>query len=188
MKIKVALTIVCLLTVASWTGATGNGFSFPTRHRVAAALHKCGEDYGPLTVEEGEVTAVGAGWISLRSNQAGEKTFSCMDAEIFVNGNAGDLPALRPIAPGFNFAVRLYFDQHGILRLVDGWYVGVEVEVLAVEAEGRLLTVQPLDQAQTYHLILSPHLAPSSPVLTPGSICFLLLDWEDRVRKILRPE
>lgn len=188
MKIKVAITIICLLAVTSWTGAAGNGFSFPARHRVAAALQTCAEKYGPLTVEEGEVTTVGSDWLSLRANQAGEKTFPCLNAAIFVNGYAGLLPALRPIAPGFYFAARLYFDQQGILRLVDGWYVGAEVEIRAVEAGGRRLTVQPVDQAETYQLILSPHLAPPSPALAPGSICFLLFDWEHRVRKIIRPE
>jgi len=185
MKLKVPLTIICLLAMASWTGATGNGLSSPPRDRVAAALQACVEKYGPLTDVEGEVMTVGTDWISLREVQAREKTFSCRTAEIFVNGYAGHLSALRPIAPGFYFAARLYFDQQGILRLVDGWYVGAEVEVLAVEAGGRLLTVQPLEQAQTYRLILSPHLASPSPALAPGSICFLLLDWEYRVRKIL---
>ncbi|HEY8391711.1 MAG TPA: hypothetical protein VIL83_03195 [Capillibacterium sp.] len=188
MKRKVALTIIWLLLVASWAGATGSGFIFPARYRVAAALRACEENYGPLTVAEGEVTAVGEGWLCFRPQQAPEKAFPCGEAEIFVNGTAGQLPALRPIVPGFNFLVRLYFDQQGILRLVDGWYVGAEVEVLAVEDGGRRLTVQPLDQAQTYRVILSPHLNPSSSALAPGSICFLLLDWENRVHKIIGRE
>ncbi|HHT49099.1 MAG TPA: hypothetical protein GXZ98_07385 [Firmicutes bacterium] len=186
MKIKVLLAIVFfILAVTSRTDATVNGFSFPPPNRVAAALKACEEQYGTLAVEEGEIIAVTADRISFRGYQTGEKTIPPSTTAVFVNGCAGELAALRPIAPGFYFTARLYFDQQGVLRLVDGWYIGAEVEILAVETGSRFLTVQPLDQTQTYRLHLSPHLTIPSSALVPGKICFLLLNGEHQVFKIL---
>ena len=168
--------------------ATGSKFSPPLRTVVEKAISCCAESYGPLVTQVGEVLAVSADRITLSGPVSGEETIKATVATVFVNGHSGDLMALRPVAPGFYFAARLFFDQQGILRLIDAGYVGAEVEVITVDIGRRLLTVQPLDQTQTYQLTFSPLLPATSPQLAPGDICFLLLDWENRIRKIFRDE
>lgn len=185
MKTKLSWGTVLLLTLfALRAEATTSVFSFPNRNQVEQALQNYTENCGPLVCIEGEISAVTTDGISLRERDRRESTFSLNAAEVFVNGQAGVSAALRPIAPGFNFAARLYFDQEGVLRLVDGWYVGVEAEVLTVDPERRFLTVQPLDHAQINQFIFSPLLPATSPLPTPGEICFILFDWEHRVRQI----
>lgn len=186
MKTKIAWGILFfLITTAVPTGATVNNLSFPTRTKVEQALQEAVESWGPLVCREGEISAVVADRISLREVGRGESMFFLGAAEVFVNGQPGNSTALRPIAPGFNFAARLHFDQEGVLRLVDGWYVGTEVKVLAVDPERNLLTVQPLDHTRTGRLAFSPHFTATSPLPAPGETCFLLFDWEHRVRQII---
>ncbi|NLC53313.1 MAG: hypothetical protein GX770_05045 [Firmicutes bacterium] len=186
MKRKLTWGTVLFLTLfALRAETTVNVFSFPDRNQVGQALHIHTGNYGPLVCIEGEISAVTADWISLRQKDRGEITFSLKDAEVYVNGQVGLCTALRPIAPGLNFAARLYIDHEGVLRLVDGWYVGMEAEVLAVDPECRFLTLRPLDTPETNRFIFSPLLPTTSPLPAPGEVCFFLFDWEHRVRRII---
>ncbi|WP_231133424.1 hypothetical protein [Capillibacterium thermochitinicola] len=165
--------------------AMANVFGFPSRNQVEQALHSATENWGPLVCLEGEITDVTADGFRFRASDHEESFFSHQDAEVFVNGRAGLCTALRPIAPGFNFDARLYLDRAGVLRLVDGWYVGVEAEVLTIDPERGLLTVQPLDHAQANQFRLSPLFSATSPLPAPGEVCFFLFDWEYQVRRII---
>ena len=187
MKNWVRLGILGLLLVLSYISeATEHTCSVPDRALVVQAVRDCTEQYGPLVVKTGEISATADGEITLGAVADGqEKTFSSSAAAVFINGQLGITAALRPIAPEFYFAARLYFDQQGVLRLVDGWYVGIEVEVLAVDTTRRALTVRPIDQGATWRLTLSPLLSLSNSALTPGDSCFLLLDWENNIRKVI---
>jgi hypothetical protein len=188
MKLKLAcgtLILFSLTFLALRAEATVNGLFFPDRNQVEQTLHLYTKEYGPLVCIAGEISAVTTDGIRLREMDRSERTFSLNDAAVFVNGQAGVNNALRPIAPGFNFTARLYFDHQGVLRLVDGWYLGVEAEVLAVDRERRLLTVRPLDQTETNQFICSPLLTTTSPLPASGEICYFLFDWEHRVRRII---
>ncbi len=185
MKRKLLCPVLLLTLLVLPVEAKVNDASFPNRAQVEQALRFATETWGPLSCRTGEISAVTADWICLREKDGGEKTFFLKDAVIFVNGQRGIGTALRPIAPGFNFAACLYLDQTGVLRLVDGWYVGVEVEVRTVDWERRILTARPLDRAQTDQFTISPLLPANHPLPTPGEICYFLLDWDYQVRRII---
>ena len=162
-------------------------FPFPDRALVVQAVRDCAKKHGPLVVVTGEISATADQGITLAGADGQEKAYSCAAAAVFINGQLGLTAALRPIAPEFYFAARLYVDHQGVLRLVDGWYVGVEAEVLAIETDYSALIVRPLDQGETSRLPFSPLFLPrSDPPLTPGEICFFLVDWENNIRKVFR--
>lgn len=176
-----------LSLLVSGSEAAEQNFIFPDRTLVAQVVRDCTKEYGPLVVKTGEIFASADEAITLRiAADEQEKTYSSSEAAVYINGQLGIAAALRPIAPQFYFVARLYFDRQGILRLVDGWYVGVEVEVLAVDTPARGLTVRPLDQTETWCLNLTPQLCHSELAFAPGECCFLLLDWENDIRKVIR--
>ena len=72
-----------------------------------------------------------------------------------------------PLRPVLTLPLVFTLTTKGVLRLVDGWYLGVEAEVLAVDRERRLLTVRPLDQTETNQFICSPLLPHHQPLFQP---------------------
>ncbi|NLM37635.1 MAG: hypothetical protein GX202_05865 [Firmicutes bacterium] len=185
-KLSWGTVVLFIVLIGLPTEAMANVLAFPGRNQVEEAVRFTTENWGPLVCLAGEIADVTAEGIRFSAKGCGERFFSHQDAEVFVNGRAGLWPALRPIAPGFNFAARLYLDQAGVLRLVDGWYIGVEAEVLAIDQERGLLTVRPLDHAQTNQFSFSPLFFTTSFLPAPGEVCFFLLDWEHQVRRIIR--
>src|SRR5690606_19610235 len=111
MKRKLLCPVLLLTLLVLPVEAKVNDASFPNRAQVEQALRFATEAWGPLSCRTGEISAVTADWICLREKDGGEKTFFLKDAVIFVNGQRGIGTALRPIAPGFNFAACLYLDQ-----------------------------------------------------------------------------
>ena len=182
----VLLMIIMMLLAGEGNAlATSSGLSLPDRQEVRSALADLEALYTALTLAEGEVTAVGDGCLQLRTDSGLSMTYQIpTSCAVFVNGRPGSLSALRPVSFGSFFVVRLYFDQDQIPRLIDGWYIGGLVTIMAVDTQHHTLSVQVVESNEIYRLTVIPALREELPRLTRGMVCFLLLGWEAQVRKI----
>ena len=189
MKIRVYVVALMTLMVTGPAKATTSGLLLPARTEVTAEITRCQELFGPLVFREGEILEVDGDYIKVAGNHGVVETLKLTtDCQIFVNGRQGTLSALRPVAPGFSFMIRLYVDQQGVPRLVDGWYIGGLVTVIAISPQENFLLVQDLESNRVYRLLISQALKEETRLLAPGVTCFLLLDWETQVRKFFVDE
>ncbi|NLW57050.1 MAG: hypothetical protein GX050_10650 [Firmicutes bacterium] len=180
-----SIIIIMLLAGGRTALATSSGLYLPDRQVVQNAIADQEAMFGPLTLAEGEVIAVDDDCLQLVTGSGLGVTYQIpTSCAVYINGRLGSLSALRPVASGSFFAVRLYLDQEQTPRLIDGWYVGGLATIMAVDSRAHTLCVQAIESNEVFHLAVVPELREEISRMTRGKVCFLLLGWEAQVRKI----
>lgn len=186
MKKRACLTLIIMVLAGVRSAqATSGGLAIPDRQAVLTTITSNEALFGLLTLNEGEVVSVDGDRLQLVTGSGLSETYTIPSScPVYINGRQGSLSALRPVAPGSFFATRLYVDHDQIPRLIDGWYVGGLVVIIAADSQHHTLCVQAVESNKVYHLAVSPALRGEVSRLAPGKTCFLLLGWEAQVRKI----
>ena len=183
------LVLFILLSFAGTVNSKDTGLFIPNRTAVTAEVQLNEELFGPLEVKEGEVLEAGNDHFIIREEDGKTETFILSaDCRVFINGQQGGVSALRPVLPGFLFTVRLYIDHSGNLRLVDGWYVGGVVKVDSIDFQKGLIFVEAVENGEIYSFLIRTKFKEQIFRLVPGTACFILLDCERGIRRILIDE
>ena len=183
------LVLFILLSFVGTVNSKDAGLFIPNRMVVTAEVQLKEEIYGPLKIIEGEVLETGNDYLLIRGRDGKTETFTLSaESTVFVNGQEGEISALRPVSPGLFFAVRLYFTYSDNLCLVDGWYVGGVVKVNVIDVQKRLMYVQAVENGESYLFLISPNLKEKISRLAPGTACFILIDYEHGIRRIFIDE
>lgn len=153
-----------------------------------AALEEC---YGRLTPLTGEILSVDSNQIILVNH--GEKHLYQVDETtmIWANERTSCLKALRPVAEYCYFSARVWIDDNGRIRAIEGFYRGAEVYVMAVtELDGNRyrLIVQNLEQDQTPYEVETAAYCYRWETLRndPTGAAYLLFNLDGEVKGIFR--
>lgn len=191
------LLLVAMNMLSPFVLATVSGFiQEQNRTEVWQKINEAESSCGALSFREGEIIGIesepGSTRVSLIVLLESKKreVYLLEGAQVYINGRLGSSEALKPVAPGYNFSVALYFDRQGKLRIVDAWYLGGEAKLLSITEcmDGWRLQVVGIETGEIRGLAVETELFSSLERLKVGESYYFLLGIDGKVRCISEEE